>query len=52
MQTYNNGNPLGSKNYDWDIVMANKGQLNYCVRLETSRTVDAATRARIQTVLN
>ncbi|KAK1236003.1 hypothetical protein PQX77_000772 [Marasmius sp. AFHP31] len=52
MQTYNGGNPLGFKNYGWDIVMANKGQLNYCVRLETSRTVDAATRANIQTALN
>ncbi|KAK1218017.1 hypothetical protein PQX77_019315 [Marasmius sp. AFHP31] len=32
--------------------MANKGQLKYCVRLEISRTVDAATRANIHTTLN
>ncbi|KAL0059749.1 hypothetical protein AAF712_013509 [Marasmius tenuissimus] len=50
-QTYNGGNPLSFKNYGFDIVMANKGQLNYCVRLDTSRTIDAATRANIQSAV-
>ncbi|KAF9268249.1 hypothetical protein L218DRAFT_994989 [Marasmius fiardii PR-910] len=47
-QTY----PANFRNYGYDQVFANQGKLNYCIRLETSRTVDAATRANIETALN
>jgi len=38
-------------NYLWDQIMAAKGNLNYCVRWESSQTVSAAERDQIQATL-
>jgi hypothetical protein len=51
METYNNGNALGFKNYGYDQVIANKGKVNYCVRWESSGTASKADRDAIQTAL-
>ncbi|MGC4891548.1 cellulose-binding domain-containing protein [Micromonospora sp. DT227] len=50
-QTYNNGNPLGFRNYGWDQLFANRGAINYCVRWDSSATVTAAQRDQVQAAL-
>ncbi len=47
-QTYNNGNLYGFRNYGWDQVIANDGYLNICVRWDSTKSVSAATRDRIE----
>ncbi|KAG6368311.1 hypothetical protein INS49_002516 [Diaporthe citri] len=49
MSTYSN--PLGFKNYGYDQLIANKGQVNYCVRWESGTAVTEAQRNQIATVL-
>ncbi|WP_089158215.1 cellulose-binding domain-containing protein [Micromonospora sp. NBS 11-29] len=50
-QTYNNGNPLGFRNYGWDQLFANRGAINYCVRWDSSASVTAAQRDQVQAAL-
>ncbi|KAF9772237.1 hypothetical protein IL306_010079 [Fusarium sp. DS 682] len=49
VKTYSDA--LGFKNYGWDQVMAGKGQLNVCVRWESSTSVTAEQRAKVATAL-
>ncbi|KAH7107019.1 hypothetical protein BKA62DRAFT_765578 [Auriculariales sp. MPI-PUGE-AT-0066] len=51
MSTYNNGNALGFTNYGYDILVANSGKLNYCVRWESNVTLTATDRTNIQNAL-
>ncbi|MDT0442221.1 hypothetical protein [Streptomyces johnsoniae] len=41
----------GFRNYGWDQLIANEGTFTYCVRWESATPVTAATRDRIETVL-
>lgn len=45
------GNLYGFKNYLWDQIMAAKGNINYCVRWDSSATVTAAQRDQVQAQL-
>ncbi|EKD16143.1 cellulose-binding family II protein [Drepanopeziza brunnea f. sp. 'multigermtubi' MB_m1] len=47
MKTYNNGDLLGFKNYGFDIIIAAKGTINYCVRWDSDATLSADQRAEI-----
>ncbi|CAH0045252.1 unnamed protein product [Clonostachys solani] len=47
--TYNGGDIFGFTNYGWDQIMDNNGQINYCVRWESSQTVSEALRTQIET---
>ncbi|EYB25065.1 hypothetical protein FG05_08003 [Fusarium graminearum] len=49
VKTYSDA--LGFKNYGWDQVIAGKGQLNVCVRWESSASVTAEQRAKVATAL-
>ncbi|KAH8593468.1 hypothetical protein B0O99DRAFT_688687 [Bisporella sp. PMI_857] len=49
--TYNNGNLLGFKNYGYDIIVANKGTLNFCVRWDSGASVTEAQRTAIASSL-
>ncbi|KAH6968175.1 hypothetical protein DER45DRAFT_513955 [Fusarium avenaceum] len=42
---------LGFKNYGWDQVIAGKGQLNVCVRWESSASVTAEQRTKVAAAL-
>ncbi|UZP36789.1 hypothetical protein NXS19_004605 [Fusarium pseudograminearum] len=42
---------LGFKNYGWDQVIAGKGQLNVCVRWESTASVTAEQRTKVATAL-
>ncbi|MGP4110086.1 hypothetical protein ACTWP5_04100 [Streptomyces sp. 4N509B] len=42
---------LGFPNYGWDQLVANDGTFTYCVRWDSSRTVTAETRDRVEQVL-
>ncbi|KAL3417433.1 cellulose-binding family ii [Phlyctema vagabunda] len=47
LQTYNNGNLLGFKNYGYDIIMAAQGSLKFCVRWESDATITEAQRKAV-----
>ncbi|CAG1969223.1 unnamed protein product [Fusarium graminearum] len=49
VKTYSDA--LGFKNYGWDQVIAGKGQLNVCVRWESSASVTAEQRTKVATAL-
>ncbi|KAF5017672.1 hypothetical protein F66182_10387 [Fusarium sp. NRRL 66182] len=49
VETYSDA--LGFKNYGWDQVMAAKGQLNVCVRWESSASVTAEQRTQVASAL-
>ncbi|KAF4991257.1 hypothetical protein FGRMN_7917 [Fusarium graminum] len=49
VETYTDA--LGFKNYGWDQVIAGKGQLNVCVRWESSASVTAEQRAKVSTAI-
>ncbi|KAF5679621.1 Exoglucanase 1 [Fusarium heterosporum] len=49
VETYSDA--LGFKNYGWDQVIAGKGQLNVCVRWESSASVTAEQRAKVSTAI-
>jgi hypothetical protein len=53
MNTYQPKDPVHNfHNYGYQQVIANDGKLNFCVRWDSSKTVDAATRANIEVALN
>lgn len=49
VKTYSDA--LGFKNYGWDQVIAGKGQLNVCVRWESTASVTAEQRTKVATAL-
>ncbi|KAF4339342.1 cellulose-binding family II [Fusarium beomiforme] len=49
VKTYSDA--LGFKNYGWDQVIAGKGQLNVCVRWESSASVTAEQRTKVASAL-
>ncbi|KAH7182272.1 uncharacterized protein B0J16DRAFT_147363 [Fusarium flagelliforme] len=49
VETYTDA--LGFKNYGWDQVIAGKGQLNVCVRWESSASVTAEQRTKVAAAL-
>ncbi|KAF5011798.1 hypothetical protein FDECE_2088 [Fusarium decemcellulare] len=49
LETYSDA--LGFKNYGWDQVIAGKGQLNMCVRWESSESVTAEQRTQVAEAL-
>ncbi|KAK2680692.1 Cellulose-binding domain, fungal [Fusarium oxysporum f. sp. vasinfectum] len=49
VKTYSDA--LGFKNYGWDQVIAGKGQLNVCVRWESSASVTAEQRTKVAAAL-
>ncbi|EOD44173.1 hypothetical protein GTA08_BOTSDO03612 [Neofusicoccum parvum] len=50
MSTYG-GDPLTFKNYGYDQIMETKGNIQYCVRWDSTKSVTAAQRASIATAL-
>ncbi|EKG17256.1 hypothetical protein MPH_05546 [Macrophomina phaseolina MS6] len=50
MKTYG-GDPLSFKNYGYDHIINTKGNIQYCVRWDSKKTVTAAQRAKIETAL-
>jgi hypothetical protein len=52
MKTYSpQPDPLKFANFGFNQVLATKGKLNFCVRFDSSKTVDAAQRKRIDAAL-
>jgi hypothetical protein len=49
--TYNNGNLYAFRNYGWDQLMAGGGQINYCVRWDSTARVTATQRDAIAAAL-
>ncbi|KAF1995475.1 hypothetical protein P154DRAFT_610822 [Amniculicola lignicola CBS 123094] len=49
MSTYSN--PLGFMNYGFDQVIAAKGKINYCVRWDSSESVTAAQRTKVEAAI-